>query len=99
MLSQRTEDDILILTLDNGKDNSLTAEFYTTMRYLIKKVNSAPSPKGIILTGQGRFFSSGFNLPMFLGFKDVKEVAASSGTWRSLCCWTSSRAPSPSWRR
>jgi enoyl-CoA hydratase/carnithine racemase len=76
MLSQRTEDDILILTLDHGKDNSLTAEFYTTMRYLIKKVNSAPSPKGIILTGQGRFFSSGFNLPMFLGFKDVKEVAA-----------------------
>ena len=75
MLTQRIEDDILILTLENGKDNSLTAEFYTTMRDILNEVNEKPSPKGIIVTGSGRFFSSGFNLPMFLSFKDVKEVA------------------------
>lgn len=75
MLNKRIEDDILILTIENGKDNSLTAEFYIQLREIIKEVNSNPSPKGIIITGQGRFFSSGFNLPMFLSFKNAREIA------------------------
>ncbi len=75
MFKQRIEDDILIITLEHGKDNSLTAEFYTKMRDILKEANNNPSPKGIIITGEGRFFSSGFNLPMFLSFKDKKEVA------------------------
>ena len=75
MLKRRIEDDILILTMENGKDNSLTAEFFTELREIIDEVNSNPSPKGIVLTGEGRFFSSGFNLPMFLGFKDKEAIA------------------------
>lgn len=75
MLQKRIEDDIYILTIENGKDNSLLKEFYTEMREILNEVNNNPSPKGIILTGQGRFFSSGFNLPMFLSFKDPKEIA------------------------
>ena len=76
MLKKRIEDDIYILTIENGKTNSLTAEFYTELRKILDEVNNNPSPKGIIFTGEGRFFSSGFDLPMFLSFKNTKEVAA-----------------------
>ena len=75
MLKKRIEDDIYILTIENGKTNSLTAEFYTELREILNEVNNNPSPKGIIFTGEGRFFSSGFDLPMFLSFKNPKEVA------------------------
>ncbi|HON77858.1 MAG TPA: enoyl-CoA hydratase/isomerase family protein [Spirochaetota bacterium] len=75
MIEKRIEDDILIVTLKHGKDNSITDEFYHEMKGIIKELNENPSPKGLILTGEGRFFSSGFNLKMFLDFKDTKEVA------------------------
>jgi len=74
MFQKRVEDDIVILTIQNGKDNSLTADFFKALREIVAEVNQNPSPKGIVLTGEGRFFSSGFNLPMFLGFKDAHEV-------------------------
>jgi len=74
MINERVEDDILIIELDNGRDNSLTAEFFIKMGGIIKDVNSGDSPKGIIFTGKGNFFSSGFNLPMFLGFTALDEV-------------------------
>lgn len=76
MFKERIEDDILIFTLSHGKDNSITKEFYVRMRQILDDLNSKPSPKGMIITGEGRFFSSGFNLPMFLAFKDAPEVAA-----------------------
>lgn len=75
MLHQRIEDDILILTIENGRDNSLTHEFFTGLKSAIDQANNNPSPKGIIITGSGKFFSSGFNLPLFLSFKTPKEVA------------------------
>lgn len=75
MIEKRIEDDIIIVTLKNGNDNSITDEFYHEMKGIIKELNENPSPKGLILTGEGRFFSSGFNLKMFLNFKNSKEVA------------------------
>lgn len=75
MLNTRTEDDILIVTMENGRDNSITAEFYHEMKKILREADENPSPKGIIITGQGRFFSSGFNLPMFLSFKTPVEIA------------------------
>jgi len=75
MIKKRIEDDILIVTLENGRDNSITAEFYHELKDIIQEANSKPSPKGIIFTGEGRFFSSGFNLSMFLSFKTPREIA------------------------
>ncbi len=40
----------------------------------MKRANEDYAIKGIILTGAGRTFCSGFDLPMFMGFKDIKEV-------------------------
>ena len=74
MLKEKIEDNIVIAVLSNGKTNSVTFETLSQLDLIVKKVNEDESLKGIVLTGDGRFFSSGFHLPMFLGFKNHGEV-------------------------
>lgn len=74
MVNERIEDNIVIMTLENGKTNSLTYDMLKQIRETVKRVNTDKDLKGIIFTGAGRMMCSGFNLPMFLGFKDLKEV-------------------------
>ncbi|MCP4600918.1 MAG: enoyl-CoA hydratase/isomerase family protein [Proteobacteria bacterium] len=70
MLTETIEDGIVIATLSDGKSNSITLDTLIQLDEIVKKVNTDDSLKGIVLTGNGRFFSSGFDLPMFLEFKD-----------------------------
>ncbi|MDY0131725.1 MAG: enoyl-CoA hydratase/isomerase family protein [Desulforegulaceae bacterium] len=74
MIKERIEDDILIAVLSNGKTNSIDFETLKQLDACVEKVNTEEKLKGLVLTGEGRFFSSGFNLPMFLNFKDVDEA-------------------------
>jgi enoyl-CoA hydratase/carnithine racemase len=74
MLNERIEDGIIIATFENGKTNSITMEMLRTLKAMVKRANEDDAIKGIILTGVGRTFCSGFDLPMFMGFKDIKEV-------------------------
>jgi len=74
MLEEITEDDIKIVTLKNGKTNPFNKEMLLRLKEIIDEVNTTPTLKGIILTGAGRFFSSGFDLPIFINFKDLKEA-------------------------
>lgn len=74
MLNEKLEDGIIIATFEHGKTNSLTLEILRKLRDIVKKSNKDDAVKGIVLTGAGRTFCSGFDLPMFMGFKDVKEV-------------------------
>ena len=76
MINEIIEDSIVIAELENGKTNSVTHETLKKLKKIIDRVNTDDSLKGFILTGKGRFFSSGFNLPMFLEFKDIDEVVA-----------------------
>ncbi|MBF0226077.1 MAG: enoyl-CoA hydratase/isomerase family protein [Desulfobacterales bacterium] len=76
MIKQRVEDDILIVSLEHGKTNSITLEMLMQLKEIIDNLNQNPMPKGLILTGSGRFFSSGFHLPIFLNFKDQKDVVS-----------------------
>ncbi|HWR68028.1 MAG TPA: enoyl-CoA hydratase/isomerase family protein [Desulfomonilia bacterium] len=76
MLNERIEDGIIIATFENGKINSITLETLRKLRDIVKKANEDDAVKGIVLTGAGRIFCSGFDLPMFLGFKDVDEIVA-----------------------
>ncbi len=76
MINERMEDNIIIATFDNGKFNSITHDSLKQLSAIIKKVNEVDEIKGLILTGAARVFCSGFDLPMFLGFKDLKEVLA-----------------------
>ena len=74
MLEEITEDDIKIVTFKNGKTNPINKEMLLQLKKIIDEVNANPTPKGLILTGAGRFFSSGFDLPIFINFKDLKEA-------------------------
>jgi enoyl-CoA hydratase/carnithine racemase len=74
MINRTLDDNIIIATIENGKYNSITIEALRALKAMIDEVNSTPEIRGLILTGTGGFFSSGFNLPMFLGFKDHGEV-------------------------
>jgi enoyl-CoA hydratase/carnithine racemase len=74
MLNERIEDGIIIATFEYGKTNSLTLDMLRTLRNIVKKANEDDAVKGIILTGAGRSFCSGFDLPMFMGFKGINEV-------------------------
>lgn len=76
MLQETMQDDIKIVTLSNGKTNPLNREILERLKEIIDEVDNNPSPKGIILTGEGRFFSSGFDLSIFLNFKDRSEADA-----------------------
>ena len=74
MLNKKIENDIIIATLEDGRTNSITLETLLQIDEMIKNANEDDNIKGIVLTGSGRFFSSGFDLPMFLDFKNHDEV-------------------------
>ncbi|MDY0163255.1 enoyl-CoA hydratase/isomerase family protein [Desulfobotulus sp.] len=70
MFKESLEDGIVIVTLSHGKTNSITRETMEKMAVVLEKVNTDDAIKGLILTGEGKFFSSGFHLPTFINFKD-----------------------------
>lgn len=74
MIEKTVEEGIVIARLDNPKTNSLTRETLAQLSGIVDEVNDAEDLKGIVLTGTGRFFSSGFDLPTFLNFKDHAAV-------------------------
>jgi enoyl-CoA hydratase/carnithine racemase len=74
MLKEKFEDHIVIATLEDGKTNSIDLDTLRKLKQVVKNVNQDNQLKGIVLTGAGKLFSSGFDLPMFLSFKDVQDV-------------------------
>lgn len=74
MLNVKNEEGIITAEFDHGKVNSITRETLKTLSEVVKTANEDESVRGIILTGAGRTFSGGFDLPMFLGFKDLPEI-------------------------
>ena len=80
MLETRMEDQVLIATLDHGKTNSITRETLDKLKKAVETVRQDDAVKGLVLTGKGRFFSSGFDLYTFMGFEN-KEQAVSFLTY------------------
>ncbi len=74
MLETRLDDQILIATLTNGKTNSITRETLDLLKAAVDQVTTDESIKGLVLTGNGRFFSSGFDLHTFMGFDDLDQA-------------------------
>jgi len=74
MLETTIEDNILVAKLTHGPTNSITRETLDQLKEAVNQVNSEEALKGLILTGDGRFFSSGFDLHTFMGFKNRNEA-------------------------
>jgi enoyl-CoA hydratase/carnithine racemase len=74
MLTKEVQDGVVIARLSDGKTNAITLETLKQLKEIVVEVNETDELKGIILTGEGRFFSSGFSLPMFIEFQTPQEV-------------------------
>jgi len=74
MITKKVEDNVYILTLNDGKTNALTDTVLNDLRKYLQEAASDATIKGVILTGEGKTFSSGFYLPMFLSFTTINEV-------------------------
>ncbi|WP_054696502.1 enoyl-CoA hydratase/isomerase family protein [Syntrophomonas palmitatica] len=74
MLDLNTVDNIMIAALNHEKTNSISMQILQQLENAIDRLNSEESIKGLVLTGSGRFFSSGFYLPAFYNFQTEDEV-------------------------
>ena len=61
--------------LNRGKVNALNGELVDQLRAELKKSEADTAVKAIILTGAGKFFSFGFDIPEFLSFEKEQFVA------------------------
>ncbi len=68
------EDNIVIFKFNNPKVNSITTETLLGLREVIDRVNTEEELKGIIITGEGRYLSGGFDLGTFTSFKNGEEI-------------------------
>ncbi len=74
MVKHIIEDNILIAQYANAPTYSMNFESLVSIRDAVKKVREDDSLKGLIFTGEGKFFCSGFDLPTFLAFKGREDV-------------------------
>jgi len=59
-------DSIVALTLSRGKVNALNSAVLQELRKTLEELEGDPAAGAIVLTGQGKFFSFGFDIPEFL---------------------------------
>jgi enoyl-CoA hydratase/carnithine racemase len=59
---------IATLTLRRGKVNALNGAVVDQIRAALKALEGDPEASAIVLTGAGKFFSFGFDIPEFLSF-------------------------------
>lgn len=64
---QRSEG-IATLTLRRGKVNALNGAVVDQLRGTLKTLEGDPEVRAIVLTGAGKFFSFGFDIPEFLSY-------------------------------
>jgi enoyl-CoA hydratase/carnithine racemase len=70
----KIEDGIIIFKFNNPKVNAIDMNVIKGLDEAVDKLNSDESLKGIVLTGEGRFFSGGFCLKTFTSFTSSKDV-------------------------
>ena len=75
-MSCKTEiqDNIVIFTIDNPPANSINTEVLKGLNAALDRVNAEDELKGIILTGTGNIFSSGFDLGTFTTFESPEHI-------------------------
>jgi len=68
------QDNIVIFTIDNPPANSLNTEVLKGLEKAIDRVSTEEELKGLVLTGTGRIFSSGFDLGTFTTFEGPEHI-------------------------
>ena len=65
----RKSDGIVTLTLARGKVNAINGELVDDLRAALETAERDPDARAVIITGAGKFFSFGFDIPEFLSFE------------------------------
>ena len=71
MLTTTIQDEILIAMFSDGATNAITQDTLKCLQDAVERVNRTPEIKGMILTGQGRFFPAGSACPCSSGLTPV----------------------------
>ena len=58
---------LVTVRLERGKVNALNGEVVDELATCLRSLASDPAVRGVVLTGTGKFFSFGFDIPDFLG--------------------------------
>jgi enoyl-CoA hydratase/carnithine racemase len=74
MLTHVIEDAIVIATFCGGKYNTISQQTLQELRQVLKIVAETADIKGLVLTGQGKTFSSGFDLASILAFQEREQA-------------------------
>jgi enoyl-CoA hydratase/carnithine racemase len=74
MLKTHIEDQILIATLAAGNTSAMDRQTLEHLQKAVDQVNVEDDIKGMVLTGQNRFFSTGFNLNTFMAFETLEQA-------------------------
>jgi enoyl-CoA hydratase/carnithine racemase len=69
------QEGLVTVRLERGKVNALNEQVVDELASCLRSLETDPTVRGIILTGTGKFFSFGFDIPEFLGAS--KEAFAS----------------------
>jgi 3,2-trans-enoyl-CoA isomerase len=67
-ISLDQDKEIAVITLSRGKVNALNESLVEELRGCFESIEKDDSIRAIILTGKGKFFSFGFDIPEFLGY-------------------------------
>lgn len=63
-----TSDGIAKVTLSRGKVNALNPDVVAELQSAFRELQAADAVRAVVLTGQGAFFSFGFDVPEFLEY-------------------------------
>ena len=58
---------VATVRLERGKVNALNEQVVDELSSCLRRLESDPAVRGVLLTGTGKFFSFGFDIPEFLG--------------------------------
>jgi enoyl-CoA hydratase/carnithine racemase len=68
------QDFIVIFTIDYAPSNSITNQTLQGLEEALDRVRNEEELKGLVITGNGRIFSSGFDLAAFVSFEGPEDV-------------------------
>jgi len=61
-------DGVAVLTLERGKVNALNEPLVDNLMEVFEDLERDDGVRAVVLTGRGKFFSFGFDVPEFLGY-------------------------------
>lgn len=68
------ENDIVVFKFKNAKVNAISTETLKGLNEVVDRVNQEEQLKGIVLTGDGRYLSGGFDLVTFTTFASPEAI-------------------------